>query len=177
MHLSRVNVPQKFYLLHVNFGNAQYLQERSQFCWERGGGGTQSLRSHAMCPPYCNECISLLKLWLVSASRRRGILQRRRGASGGEKLCVKVPSLLSEGLTRGIQGRGAFGALSLDTGLVSPLLLPSTTPPTTSHLQNTPQSPHLICSLLSSWPEWTVLLLQHLLYIPSLCCFVLFLPF
>lgn len=60
-----------------------------------------------------------------------------------------------------------------------PPLLPSTThrptplpPPTTSHLQNTPQPPHLICSLLSSWPQWTallLLLLRHLLYIPSLC--------
>lgn len=83
------SLPQKFYLLHINFKDALYLQERSQFYWECGGGGTQSLRSHAMCPPYCNECISLLKLWLVSVSRRRGILQRRRGESGGEKLCVK----------------------------------------------------------------------------------------
>lgn len=37
-------------------------------------------------------------------------------------------------------------------------------PPTTAHLQNTPQSPHLICYLLSSWPQWTALLLWHLLH-------------
>lgn len=36
---------------------------------------------------------------------------------------------------------------------------PTTTlPPTTSHLQNTPQLLHLICSLLSSCPRWTALL-------------------
>lgn len=29
MHLSEGNLPKKFYLLHVNFGNTQYLQERS----------------------------------------------------------------------------------------------------------------------------------------------------
>lgn len=103
-----------------------------------------------MCPPYCNECISLLKFWLVNASRRRGILQRRRGASCGEKLCVKVPSLLSEALTRGTQGRMAFGALSLDTGLVSPLYLLTPTPsyniPPTKHSSATPS--HLFFTVI-----------------------------
>lgn len=97
-----------------------------------------------------------------------GILQRRQGASGGEKLCVKVPSLLSEGW-HGASGDagGAFGALSLDTGLVSPL--PCTTRQQPPHYPyscnvpptNTPQPPHLICSLLSAWPQWTGLLLWH----------------
>lgn len=36
---------------------------------------------------------------------------------------------------------------------------PPSTTTTTSHLQNTPQPPHLICSLLSSWPQWTATLL------------------
>lgn len=65
------------------------------------------------------------------------------------------------GLTRGIQGRGAFAAPSVDTGLVS-LPPPTPTTTTTSHLQNTPQPPHLICSLLSSWPQWTAMLLPLL---------------
>lgn len=43
-----------------------------------------------------------------------------------------------------------------------PSFSPTPTPTTTSHLQNTPQPPHLICSLLSSWPQWTAMLLPLL---------------
>lgn len=173
MHPSSVRIAQKFYLLHVKFRNAQLWQERSQFFWECGGGGTQSLRSHAMCPPYCNECISLLKLWLVS------VLRRRKGGWGwrgvffrgdGERLVVKNSVLKShlscQRADTGHPGmRGLWCSESGHWPSFPPLLPPTTppppTPPTTPHLQNTP---HLICSSLSPWPQWTALLLT-----PPLC--------
>lgn len=61
-----------------------------------------------MCPPYCNECISLLILWLVSALRRRGILQRRQR----ERLVLKN-SLLKSHLSCQRADKGHPGMLGL----------------------------------------------------------------
>lgn len=91
--------------------------------------------------------------------------------SGGGKTRCWSPISLVRGLTRATRGRRAFGAPSLDTGLVSPPLphnrpipLPSyrswSIPPT-----NTAQPPHLICSSLSARPRPTAHLppLRHVL--------------
>lgn len=87
-----------------------------------------------------------------------GILQRRQGASGGEKLCVKVPSLLSEGW-HGASGDagGAFGALSLDTGLVSP-------PP----VHNPPTAPTLPLLLQHPTYKYSSAASSHLFFTVSL---------
>lgn len=71
MHL-RQKLASKCFLVVVFFPiycvSALETQGRSELCRERRGGGAQSLGSHAMCPPYCNESIPPLKLWLASAS-------------------------------------------------------------------------------------------------------------
>lgn len=96
----------------------------------------------------------------------------------GERLVVKNSVLKSHlSCQRADTGHpGTWGLWCSESGHWPsfPPTQPASPPPTTSHLQNTPQPPHLICSLLSSWPQWTALLLQHLFSIPSLRPVLLF---
>ncbi|CAB1418927.1 unnamed protein product [Pleuronectes platessa] len=63
------------------------------------GGGTQSLGSHAMCPPYCNECISLLKLLTGECTKEEEGYSSEETAEGGgrgrQRLVVKNSVLKS----------------------------------------------------------------------------------